>query len=238
MNPNLVWYSDMQTLPWMPPPKQPGGRDRKEERQKLGVIIKFNLFVLYHFWELNRRKSFLHNWRVAKSDARQIITSVPAQFTWHSLSGTVIISATRRRDEAASPLASSRPAALQGWGVKKRKKKKQIQLRGWLELREAEREEEEEEEGDIRDEAAQSARGRAEAWAGFSELAISLPSIDQWSITVRKEEMERKRETEAGKDEQTGRWQQTTHLSLPCHVLSLWSVISLLSDTGWKVSSR
>lgn len=31
----------------------------------------------------------------------------------------------------------------------------------------------------------QSARGRAEGRAGFSELAISFPGIDQWSITVR-----------------------------------------------------
>lgn len=57
----------------------------------------------------------------------------------------------------------------------------------------------------------QSTQGRAEAEPGAGELALSLPGIDQWSITVRQTE----RET----------WEEGKRLLFPFAFLSLDSLI-------------
>ena len=134
------------------------GGEKKKKKHEFGVIVKSNLSVLLFFLKVKLLQKFLpqlsHCW-----EALLIKSSLlPTQFAWHLYCGAVIISTTRCRDESASPLAGSPPAALEGWRVKR------VRSGRWLELREAERRLGEK--GSIRDELVQSAHGRAEAEQG------------------------------------------------------------------------
>lgn len=133
--------------------------ERKKRKRSRSSESSLNLICLYFIISESSTAAEVSSTTFTLLRAPLIKSSLlPTQFTWHLRSGAVIISATCCRDESASPLAGSHPAALEGWRVKR------VRLRLWLGLREGEWRLREK--GNIRDELVQSAQGRAEAEQG------------------------------------------------------------------------
>lgn len=89
---------------------------------------------------------------------------------------------------------------------------------------------------------------QSRGWAGFSELAIYFPSIDQWSITVRKKGRWKERgmvEQEEGKHKEKERQQQTICLCLE-HAFSFWGTLfhfqnptsDIFKQIGWSLNTN